>query len=146
AHATQHLTPVERERDPVDSADEPILGCEVDLEAVDLDQPIGHQAGRIRGSSHAYVRSTRVEKRTMKKAPKSVTPMIGGRSRRVTFWAAYWPTPFSWKTVSVRMAPPPIVAPKSRPKSVTPGISELRTTCLARTRLGVRPLALAVRT
>ena len=54
--------------------------------------------------------------------------MIGGRSSPPTDWAAYQPTPFRSKTVSVRIAPPPSTAAKSRPKRLTIGISELRST------------------
>src|SRR5439155_22103870 len=42
--------------------------------------------------------------------------MIGGRSRSPTDCAAYQPTPFRSKTVSVRIAPPPSTAAKSSPK------------------------------
>ena len=85
-------------------------------------------------------------KKTMKNAPKSVTPMIGGRSKFAIDCAAYWPTPWRSNTVSVRIAPPPSTAAKSRPNSVTIGISELRSTCLTITRRGATPFARAVRT
>ena len=82
----------------------------------------------------------------MKNVAKIVTPMIGGRSRLCTESAAYCPTPFRLKTVSVKIAPPPSTAAKSRPKSVTIGIREFRRTCLTITRFAGSPLALAVRT
>ena len=55
--------------------------------------------------------------------------MIGGRSKLLIDWRAYWPTPCRSNTVSVRIAPPPSTAAKSRPKSVTIGISDVRSTC-----------------
>ena len=72
--------------------------------------------------------------------------MIGGRSRLVIASAAYWPTPSRLKITSVMIAPPPIVAPKSSPKRVTIGISELRSTWRVITWRSLSPLARAVRT
>ena len=37
-------------RDAVDGPDDAVLGRELDLEVLDLDQPLGHYVGRIRGS------------------------------------------------------------------------------------------------
>ena len=72
--------------------------------------------------------------------------MIGGRSSERTERAAYWPTPWRSKTVSVRIAPPPITPAKSSAKSVAIGIIEFGSTCLSRTRRGLSPFAFAVRT
>src|SRR5262249_34139839 len=129
-------------------AHDAVLRREVDVQVVDLEELLGHRryVGRMRGSRTAYARSTTALKNTMKNAPKSVTPMIGGRSKFAIDCAAYCPTPCKSKTVSVRIAPPPSTAAKSRPKSVTIGISELRSTCFAITRRGPTPFARAVRT
>ena len=67
--------------------------------------------------------STTVFSTTMKNAPKSVTASTGGTSSWPTDSAAYWPTPWRSKTVSVRIAPPATTAPKSSPQSVTIAIS-----------------------
>ena len=50
------------------------------------------------------------------------------------------------KTTSVRIAPPPTMAPKSSPNMLTIGISELRSTWRVRTRCSLNPIARAVRT
>src|SRR5205823_5247077 len=49
----QNLAALELERDAVDGADYPVLGREVDREILDLEQPLGHYVGRIRGSRYA---------------------------------------------------------------------------------------------
>src|SRR6188768_1746707 len=88
--------------------------------------------------------STRVVKRTTKKAPKRTIARIGGRSRLESASKAYWPTPLRLKMFSIKIAPPSR-APKSRPKRVTIGISELRITWRLITRRSPRPLARAER-
>ncbi len=70
----------------------------------------------------------------------------GGTSSWPIDSAAYWPTPWRSKTVSVRIAPPPTTAPKSSPQSVTIGIIELRSTWRTMIRRSPSPLARAVRT
>ena len=70
----------------------------------------------------------------------------GGTSSRLIDSEKYWPTPWMSKTVSVRIAPPPSTAPKSRPQSVMTGMSELRSTWWRSTRFSPSPLARAVRT
>ena len=80
------------------------------------------------------------------KAPNIVTAISGGWSSWPIASAAYWPTPWRSKTASVRIAPPPTSAPKSRPQSVTIGIIELRRTWRSSTWRSLSPLARAVRT
>jgi len=82
----------------------------------------------------------------MKNAAYSVVPITGGRSSWFAESAAYCPTPCSEKIASVRIAPPPMAAAKSSPKSVTTGMSALRSTWRSRTRRSLSPLARAVRT
>src|SRR5207248_11365492 len=93
AHDAEHSAAVELEVDPVDGVHDPVLGREPDLEALHVEESLRHYVGRIRGSRNAYTKSTIALKSTMKNAPKSVTPMIGGRSKLPIDWAAYWPTP-----------------------------------------------------
>ena len=66
-----------------------VLRREVDVQVVDFEKRFCHYVGRMRGSRIAYARSTRALKKTMKNAPKSVTPMIGGRSKFASDCAAY---------------------------------------------------------
>ena len=69
ADDAEHLAALELQRDAVDGADDPVLGCELDTEVVDLEQGFSHQVSRILGSRYAYATSTSVEKTTMKAAP-----------------------------------------------------------------------------
>src|SRR3954454_4424787 len=145
----QHLAGLQLERDTADRQHDAVLGGETYLEVVDLED--GGHAGaaspsRIRGSSTAYAKSTIVLNSTMKNAPKSVTPISGGRSRLRIASPAYSPTPLRLYTVSVRIAPPPTTCPKSRPNNVTIGIIELRSTWRMRTWRSESPFARAVRT
>ena len=90
--------------------------------------------------------STIALNRTMKNAPNIVIASTGGTSSAWIDSGAYWPTPWMSNTVSVRIAPPPSTAAKSRPQSVMTGISELRSTWRRSTRRSPRPFARAVRT
>ncbi len=65
----EHLAALELERDAVDRPHDPVLGRELDLEVVDLEQAFRHQVSRILGSRYAYATSTSVEKTTMNVAP-----------------------------------------------------------------------------
>ena len=88
---------------------------------------------RILGSSQAYMMSTIALNSTTKNAMKIVSAITGGTSSDWIELAAYWPTPPRLNTDSVTIAPPPMIAPKSRPHSEIIGISELRSTCLSST-------------
>ena len=65
----EHLAAVELEADAVHRADDAVLGRELDLQVLDLEQALGHQVGRILGSRYAYRSRRRALKRTMKNAP-----------------------------------------------------------------------------
>src|SRR5918995_206949 len=106
----------------------------------------GAHCSRIRGSRYAYTMSTIAFSSTMKNAANIVVASTGGTSSWPTASAAYWPTPWRSKTVSVRMAPPPTTAPKSSPQSVTIGIIELRRTWRIMICRSPSPFARAVRT
>src|SRR6476646_1837660 len=145
----QHLARVQFERDAADRLHDTVFCREADRQVVDPQK--GTHAGaaspsRMRGSNTAYAMSTIVLTSTMNDAPKSVTPISGGRSRLRMASPAYSPTPFRLYTVSVRIAPPPTTCPKSSPNSVTIGIIELRSTWRMRTWRSESPLARAVRT
>ena len=90
--------------------------------------------------------STTAPSTTTVNAVSIVITRIGGTSRRPIESAAYWPTPCRPKTLSVRIAPPPMTAAKSRPNSEMTGISELRRTWRIVTRELLMPFARAART
>ena len=79
-----------------------------------------------------------------KNARNVVTPRMIGRSFWFTASIDNLPIPGRLNTDSVRIAPPSS-APKSRPKTVTIGVSTERIACLAMTTRSCRPLARAVR-
>ncbi len=76
---------------------------------------------------------------------KTITPWTIARSWLLMPMIAVWPRPGSWKTVSVKIAPPSEM-PMSMPSIVTTGSSALRRTCAVRTCRSGAPLARAVRT
>ena len=90
--------------------------------------------------------STIALKNTTKNAISMVISITGGTSSELIASAAYWPTPPMSNTASVTIAPPPMIAAKSRPQSEMTGISELRSTCRIITRRSESPFARAVRT
>ena len=90
--------------------------------------------------------STTAPRTTTVNAVSIVMTRIGGTSRRPIESAAYWPTPCRPKTLSVRIAPPPMTAAKSRPKSAMTGIRELRRTWRSISRERPMPFARAART
>jgi len=53
AHDPEHAAAVELEVDAVDRLDDAVLGRERDAKPLDLEQALGHQVGRIRGSRNA---------------------------------------------------------------------------------------------
>ena len=115
----EHLAGAQLEGDVVDGLHEAVLGPEADAEVLDVEQRLA--VAVIRQPDPRVERGVddvddRVEAATMKNAPNIVIASTGGTSSWLIDSAKYWPTPWRSKTDSVRIAPPPITAPKSRPQ------------------------------
>src|SRR5207249_3208481 len=78
ADDAERLALLDRERDAVDGADDPVVGLEVRLEVADFEEA---HARRILGSIQAYSRSTSRLKPMMQSVVKTTTPWIAGRSK-----------------------------------------------------------------
>ena len=107
AHDAEHLAGLERERDAVDGLDEAVLGREVDLEVLHLEQRL---------ALHSRVPHPRVEEGVDdvddevrdddEEAAEDRHAHDGGKSSLKIAWSVYCPMPGMLKTVSVMIAPP----------------------------------------
>ena len=130
ADDAEDLSGLEREGDAVDGVHRPLVGGEVDLQVVDLEQGAGHglSAQPDPRVEHGVDDVDDGAEHDDEEGAEHGDHQDGRDVELLDGVRAYWPTPWRLKTVSVRIAPPPITAAKSRPKSETTGMSELRST------------------